>query len=678
MPLLTHTTPAPKRIALSCEFTKDQKAAEERLGSAKMYEDVDLRGIPLLEFPASLLEQPTGAGVAQFDAATLGSMLAADRDAALRGELRSYLSQQKDARHKALASMTAADVDELVEGVQAACSSKKGAELAARVRNVASGDSAALKLRRALRVEVPPMTTIARLVTLRSLVLSENGLRELLDGEWLTALDLELLDLNENTLSSLPPALVQLRSLRVLRLADNAFAELDGSADVIFALAALEELVLSGNRLTSVPPHVGRLQRLKRLDLRGNQLAALPDEVGELSALEVLDIFDNKLTALPDALARLGPTLKRLEAASNQLESKGVAALTALTALEELDVFDNVLTELPPLRCVGLRKRAVGGNMIFALDDSVIGELVDLEELRASRAALTVVPPPVERLLKLRTLWLDHNAITILPGWLSDHPAMSELRLDGNPLADATYRRRSGDGGIPAALHAHLAAHVIGKDVAPEATARRRRQVDLSMKGTRKAAASALRAVGGSFRRRGNAAGHARFDGDESDGDSFRRSSEVQEQKLGGGGRSSFFRRSSEVREVGRSSAGRDGGVAGCGSAGLTDLSYKVCASLRLYLLQVGGGARQVVVADRIGRLLARQPRLLRARLLHRRLRVLGVHAFHLVHVLTADRPSAGRAARRARSCNGSIGSTACARRGAAPTARRARARRAP
>ena len=50
----------------------------------------------------------------------------------------------------------------------------------------------------------------------------------------------------------------------------------------------------------------------------------------------------------------------------------------------------------------------------------------------------------------------------------------------------------------------------------------------------------------------GNAAGHARFDGDESDGDSFRRSSEVQEQKLGGGGRSSFFRRSSEVREVGR------------------------------------------------------------------------------------------------------------------------------
>ena len=60
MPLLTHSSPAPKRIALSCEFTKDQKAAEERLGSAKMYEDVDLRGIPLLEFPASLLEQPTG------------------------------------------------------------------------------------------------------------------------------------------------------------------------------------------------------------------------------------------------------------------------------------------------------------------------------------------------------------------------------------------------------------------------------------------------------------------------------------------------------------------------------------------------------------------------------------------------------------------------------------------
>jgi len=45
-------------------------------------------------------------------------------------------------------------------------------------------------------------------------------------------------------------------------------------------------LDLDDNQLTTLPPEIGRLSRLRRLDLRGNPLIALPSEVGQIPGLQ--------------------------------------------------------------------------------------------------------------------------------------------------------------------------------------------------------------------------------------------------------------------------------------------------------------------------------------------------------------------------------------------------------
>lgn len=52
-------------------------------------------------------------------------------------------------------------------------------------------------------------------------------------------------------------------------------------------MSALEDFGAAGNALTTLPPSIGGLSRLKKLSLHGNRLSALPHELGRLSALQV-------------------------------------------------------------------------------------------------------------------------------------------------------------------------------------------------------------------------------------------------------------------------------------------------------------------------------------------------------------------------------------------------------
>ena len=62
-------------------------------------------------------------------------------------------------------------------------------------------------------------------------------------------------------------------------------------------LTNLTELYLPENRLTTLPPQIGKLRQLEMLDLTGNQLSALPPQMGDLTKLTNLDLSDNPLTS---------------------------------------------------------------------------------------------------------------------------------------------------------------------------------------------------------------------------------------------------------------------------------------------------------------------------------------------------------------------------------------------
>ena len=67
----------------------------------------------------------------------------------------------------------------------------------------------------------------------------------------------------------------------------------------------LQMLNLSNNELTSLPSSIGDLSKLCKLFLSNNGLTSLPSSIGNLSKLQILYVSDNELTFLPESISQL-------------------------------------------------------------------------------------------------------------------------------------------------------------------------------------------------------------------------------------------------------------------------------------------------------------------------------------------------------------------------------------
>ncbi|GGG57561.1 leucine-rich repeat-containing protein kinase family protein [Hymenobacter glacieicola] len=157
----------------------------------------------------------------------------------------------------------------------------------------------------------------------------------------------------------------------------------------IFDLAdTLEILNLSGNRLSVLPPDLGRLRKLRILFCSDNQFAAVPEVLGQCPELSMVGFKANQIQVLP--AAALPPKLRWL----------------ILT--------DNQLGELPPEigNCPQLQKLMLAGN--------------HLEQLPETLAWCT----------NLELLRLAANRFTSLPAWLLTMPRLTWLAFAGNPCSE--------------------------------------------------------------------------------------------------------------------------------------------------------------------------------------------------------------------------------------------------
>jgi len=91
-----------------------------------------------------------------------------------------------------------------------------------------------------------------------------------------------------------------LSNLTALRLEESRLEHVD--SDVFRDTRRLESLVLSDNRLTSLPPGTLLVPALRRLSLDGNRLVEVPSDVGFLRALRRLDVSYNRLTTIDRCL----------------------------------------------------------------------------------------------------------------------------------------------------------------------------------------------------------------------------------------------------------------------------------------------------------------------------------------------------------------------------------------
>lgn len=149
---------------------------------------------------------------------------------------------------------------------------------------------------------------------LLELRLSDNELRELPP---LRLPRLLLLDLSRNPLATLEPKALDAPNVEVLWLAGLGLRALDEG--LLGRLQNLHDLDLSNNQLEHVPPAVRGLQALTRLRLTGNtRIAQLrPGDLLGLVSLQELDLSGLSLRALPPELSGLLPSLRHLAAARN-------------------------------------------------------------------------------------------------------------------------------------------------------------------------------------------------------------------------------------------------------------------------------------------------------------------------------------------------------------------------
>ena len=101
----------------------------------------------------------------------------------------------------------------------------------------------------------------------------------------------QTLDLSASGLTRTPEYVFSRTAITQLDLSNNM---LDGALQAeVRMLQNLQVLNLSDNSFTSVPAEIGQLKNLEVLDLSNNQLTGLPYELGNLSNLQMLDLRGN-------------------------------------------------------------------------------------------------------------------------------------------------------------------------------------------------------------------------------------------------------------------------------------------------------------------------------------------------------------------------------------------------
>ncbi|CAN0073417.1 unnamed protein product, partial [Heterosigma akashiwo] len=178
----------------------------------------------------------------------------------------------------------------------------------------------------------------------RELDLRGLGLKQVPEAEILLHADtLEKLDLSNNELSDLPASFKSLKNLKILFCSFNKFTKLPavvGQMPSLFMLAFRDNLIteipenslsstigwliLTNNKLRTLPRSIGRLTNLRKLMLSGNQLRSLPPEMSQCRQLELVRLASNRLAVPPAWLAEL-PRLAWVALAGNSPEEGWVA-----------------------------------------------------------------------------------------------------------------------------------------------------------------------------------------------------------------------------------------------------------------------------------------------------------------------------------------------------------------
>ncbi|KAK7302227.1 hypothetical protein RJT34_13111 [Clitoria ternatea] len=257
------------------------------------------------------------------------------------------------------------------------------------------------------------------------------------------------------SMDSFMATLARLTSLKILIL--SSLGMWGPLPDRIHRLYALEELDLSYNCLYgSIPPKLFTMVNLQTVFLSGNFFnGTVPNWFNSSSNLQVLGLDNNRLKGpFPTSILSVTPLLV-IDMSSNRI-SGTLQDFTDLRNLEQLDLSENRLESSLPAMPKGLMGLFLSSNSFSGEIPKHYGQLNELQRLDVSLNSLTGTAPA--ELFSLPKIYYLNLSSNLLSGPLQNHlKCSSQLRS-----IDISHNRLAGD--LPASLRIGPKNRVVKSD----------------------------------------------------------------------------------------------------------------------------------------------------------------------------------------------------------------------
>ena len=194
---------------------------------------------------------------------------------------------------------------------------------------------------------------------------------------------------NDNKISTLPPHLFSVTTLRKIVLSQNGFTSIP---DGLSKLTNVTQLNLSQNKLSQLPPSLSSLVQLKNFSLSTNRLSTLPHYFSRFTCLTTFEIDHNNFNHFPLSLCNMS-SLAILNISGNPIKHIPIS-LTKVKSLKTLscqyidaDQLPSYLINFPLLMNVDLDHNPLTSIQLHAshsIKDMTLGEL-NVKELSLQR-----------------------------------------------------------------------------------------------------------------------------------------------------------------------------------------------------------------------------------------------------------------------------------------------------
>ncbi|KAI4472862.1 hypothetical protein M0804_015579 [Polistes exclamans] len=286
-----------------------------------------------------------------------------------------------------------------------------------------------------------PSNIFNAIPNLKQITLASSRIEKIYVGTFKKLKNLEYLNIMSNLLEKIKEGTFdQLVSLTSLNLANNFLSELP--LTIFHSLKNLKKLDISMNNFSSIPKNLfDQNKELREFYLHNNinEMRTLPDNLlANLTKLQHVYLNNNRFTNLPENLFWGSSSLKYLFLNKNFLDTLPRNIFRGLINVKELSISNNKIETLPDKIFEDMKELEIldlSNNLLVSLSSNLFDGLVSLYELNMERNQLLFVDEEgFAPLTNLRYARLSHNPLklTYVKGKLSvfhTNPYLQKLHL---------------------------------------------------------------------------------------------------------------------------------------------------------------------------------------------------------------------------------------------------------